>query len=549
MDERLARWVGVGFFFFYLLTASGREHYGDESRYLSMARNLLLHGKPQATIEYPDASGKMASASGYVWYPLGQSLLLLPFAAAEMAWKGSFPGAPEIASRLIILALPAAQCATMTALLFLLIRMGGAAGSAAGRRGALSRKAALAMAMAAGFATQLWPAASTLYADTSGAFFIVVAVWCLARFRLLKLEARWLVLAAAAAAFACLCKNPFALACPALAIYGLWELVGRYKRDGVRNVWRAALVLLLCAIPFLAVAGVQLWYNWLRYGSVWRFGYEAHAQTNQFGYSTPLVVGLYGLFLSSGRSFFLYSPPCLLALVGARRFARKLPAEAALVAGVCVPLILFYAKWWAWYGGWEWGARFFIFMIPLLMWMSAPAWQWLDRRVLPSAARRWRLAACGLLLAASIFVQLMGVLIHPKIYWQMLVQEVSIFKRPVFEKGVWEPRDDALLAHFVPDFNPVSAHAWLVWATWNQDRLSESELLARCPWRGLNEEWTPRSVKPYLGFNIWFCSEWRRADGTRVGTAAAALLFAALCALCFGNLFRLLRLRDEFRPG
>jgi hypothetical protein len=413
--------------------------------------------------------------------------------------------------------------------LFLLLRLSGEAAVAL----RLSRRTAAFVAVATGLATQMWPSASTLYADNSAAFLVALALWSLVRMRLRRASDAGFLLAAVAAAVACLCTNNLVLACPALAIYGLAELNAR-RRAGALPAGRLAGLIVLAALPFLAVAAVQLWYNHARYGSVWDSGYGRHPQVSALGFSTPLLVGLYGIFLSSGRSLFLYSPLCLLALAGARPFARRLPRETALVLGAAVPLVVFYAKWWAWHGGWEWGGRFYLFLIPLLMWVSAPAWRWMDR--LDHPARRWRLWGLGALVAVSLFVQGLGVLVHPGWFWAMQASEVATLPHSRFEKGVWEIRDEAPLAHFVPEFSPVAGHAWLVWATLNRDRLSESRLAEGCPWRLLLRDWTPARVTPYLGFDLWFWTEWTRPRGWRVATVIFVVLLGASCVGCLKRL-------------
>ena len=302
-----------------------------------------------------------------------------------------------------------------------------------------------------------------------------------------------------------LCKNVFFLACPAFVAYGCWAVMERQRKGELIASRKLIYLIVMIALPFFLVAASQLWYNNFRYGSVWLSGYH-ETRDEKFGFATPLLVGLYGIFLSAGRSLFLYSPPCILAFGGISRFLKKAPAETSLIAGASLPVVLAYAKWWSWNGGWEWGTRFYLFLVPLLMLVSVPAWSWIDQR-LSLWQRTVRQTMLVLLIAASLGVQTLGLLIHPAAYWVLTARELNVLRRPVYQTGVWEIRDDMPLAHFVPEFSPLAAHAWMVWATMNRHRLDDTELATSAPWYSLNPEWRPRNVRPYLGFDLWFVAD------------------------------------------
>jgi len=370
----------------------------------------------------------------------------------------------------------------------------------------------------------MWPASRTLFADTSAALLLTFAIYSLVRFRLTNAGAGWVLSAAWSAALAVLCKTVFILAAPALAAYGVFAVMRRNREQPLSYKSLVSLTIL----AFVLVVITQLWYNHYRYGSIWLSGYHERRE-GEFGFSTPLFAGLYGIFFSSGRSLFLYSPPCLLALFGARKFLNWARKEMGLVAGAALPLVFAYAKWWAWDGGWEWGNRFHLFLIPLLMWLGAPAWQWLDRRSLPAIVRRVRLVLLVALIAASIYVQGLGLLIRPDASWEMVgSDEMSILVHRGYEKGVWDIRDNMLLIHFVPEFSPLAAHHWLIWATWNSSRLDDAALAAAAPWYSLNPKWAPKNVRPYLGFDLWFIEPWVSEETVAL---AAIIVIAAFLAV------------------
>jgi hypothetical protein len=528
-DVRVALWLGLALFFLYLLTTPAHQPYGDEEKYLAVAENILTRGSPAITSR---ADGQLHEVISYSKFALGQSLLILPFVAAALLARETLSPTLAFIPQMLTGAFPALESAAVCSLLFLLIRLLARFGSDL----ALSLRVAVVVAGVTGVATQIWPSSHTYYADNSTAFLLTFTTYALVRFRLTDAGPGWLVAAAWVAALMVLCKNLFFLACPAFVAYGCWAAMERQKKGKPITNRKLIYLIVMIALPFFLVATLQLWYNDLRYGSVWLSGYH-QTRDERFGFATPLLVGLYGIFFSAGRSLFLYSPPCILGFAGLSRFLKRAPAETSLIAGASLPVVLAYAKWWSWHGGWEWGTRFYLFLLPLLMLLSMPAWCWIDQP-LSIVWRRIRQTMLALLIVASLGVQTLGLLIHPAAYWVLTARELHVLRRPVYQTGVWEIRDDMPLAHFVPEFSPLAAHVWMVWATMNRHRLDDTELATSAPWYSLNPEWRPQNVRPYLGFDVWFVAD---APETGLGkdiplgyvviTVAALVAMVVLCVL------------------
>jgi hypothetical protein len=110
---------------------------------------------------------------------------------------------------------------------------------------------------------------------------------------------------------------------------------------------------------FLAIAA-HSFINYLKYGSFLKSGYGNEA------FSTSLIYGFYGLLFSSGRGFFIYSPPMILAFFCIARFWKKHPLAAALIVFAALIRLYLFAKWWGWHGGLSWGPRYIIPLVPLL---------------------------------------------------------------------------------------------------------------------------------------------------------------------------------------
>lgn len=115
--------------------------------------------------------------------------------------------------------------------------------------------------------------------------------------------------------------------------------------------WKKSwLPIALGTIPGLLLVAVS---NYARTGSPLTSGYEQ-------GFTGSILVGLYGLLLSSGKSLFLFSPLMALYPVAAVKLWRE-PRRRRFVLWTLVLLsaqLLLYAKWWDWSGDDAWGPRF-----------------------------------------------------------------------------------------------------------------------------------------------------------------------------------------------
>ncbi|MEW6268081.1 MAG: hypothetical protein AB1689_02140, partial [Thermodesulfobacteriota bacterium] len=147
------------------------------------------------------------------------------------------------------------------------------------------------------------------------------------------------------------------LASPAILLYA----AARHLRDDLRAGVLGRNVLAL-AVPLGLAGAVAAMHNYLRFGHVLLFD-EPGTQA----FNASLAVGAYGLLLSSGRGLFLYSPPLVAGLCGMPQLARRRPAEAALLAGVALPLLAGYAVYAHWDGGLCWGPRYLAPLVPLLL--------------------------------------------------------------------------------------------------------------------------------------------------------------------------------------
>jgi hypothetical protein len=158
-------------------------------------------------------------------------------------------------------------------------------------------------------------------------------------------------------------NTPAAL--PALVLVVLVRIVQTHRL-------RYSLVVVLA----LALIGAE---NWMRRGSPLATNYEN-------GFTEPFLIGLLSILFSFGKGLLFFAPGLLLPLrrvladwasgPGVRstplrtsqeeresseeRTRRLLGTTHLLWMVFLGGLVLVYARWWAWYGGWFWGPRFFL---------------------------------------------------------------------------------------------------------------------------------------------------------------------------------------------
>ena len=135
------------------------------------------------------------------------------------------------------------------------------------------------------------------------------------------------------------------------SLIGLGLVVLRY----VTLKQRVKYLLVLIAAVVLILAE-----SWIRRGSPFNSGYGKQP------FDTPFFLGLISILFSFGKGLIFFAPALLLPvknsilkLQGENK--EKLYTAYTLWIWFLVGLILVYSSWWAWYGGWFWGPRFFLF--------------------------------------------------------------------------------------------------------------------------------------------------------------------------------------------
>jgi hypothetical protein len=176
-----------------------------------------------------------------------------------------------------------------------------------------------------------------------------------------KRDLRWtLILSGAAFGGAISVRTASAVYLPAFIIYFMVDTLNERTefKAIAHSIARKVAQFSAGILPFV---GLLLWHNYLRFHNIWQTGYEGQ------GFTTPLSVGLAGFLLSPGRSLFLFSPLVALGIISLWRLRENWPAITAFIITASIVALVFYGMWWSWHGGWCWGPRFLVPLVPFLI--------------------------------------------------------------------------------------------------------------------------------------------------------------------------------------
>jgi hypothetical protein len=301
-----------------------------------------------------------------------------------------------------------------------------------------------------------------------------------------------------------------------------------YRRGDVDRVWRALPLVLLIFAEFAAIA---LWHNWLKTGSIWDSGY----QIKNGVFSGDLFAGLYGLLFSTGKSAFLYSPPLVLAVVGAREAWRRERALTLFIGSIIVESLLFNAKFRHWHADYCWGPRHLTAITPLAMLLAFP---WLPE-ALARGRVRLRQLALATVVTLGVGVQLLGA----SIYWDHYIRVLIAVKETTGAGGWFQ--EHLSHGHYIPVFSPLRGQAWLLSHVVRND----PQLDRDPPWKSLmpapvqlQEAWTR------VRLDWWLLEFLGNEPRDRRPKVAAVLLALMVSSTAASGLWALRRPRSRQRP-
>lgn len=185
------------------------------------------------------------------------------------------------------------------------------------------------------------------------------------------------------------------------------------------------------------------------------------------GFTYPFVLGIFAILLSFGKGLVYFMPGLLLPV--RRRLADAEVGDSGTVFRAYVLWLLFlaglvvaYASWWAWYGGFYWGPRFFLIgVFPASLALAAA----LSYRRASALADLATLAV----LALSIWVAASGSVFHDALPWMcyqgdqerealcLFVPELSQLWYPLIARPHLSVGQLAYLAYFAVVFGYLAA--------------------------------------------------------------------------------------------
>ncbi|MFL6196825.1 MAG: hypothetical protein ACJ75H_21760 [Thermoanaerobaculia bacterium] len=188
------------------------------------------------------------------------------------------------------------------------------------------------------------------------------------------------------------------------------------------------------AFPFLAaglpIAAFNLLYNLSFYDSVLG-GYSDVAQNHLT--LSGMLQGTAGLLVSPNRGLLIYTPAALLGIFGLARAFRKPRCPLLIVFGLAaVAHLLLAGSFRLWHGGWSFGPRYLVDILPILGLAGTEMWPRLGR------------AGKGLAWAAllgSVLVQLNGAVCYPASRWNLRMGDQ-------LEQGAWDWENFSLWQDF-----------------------------------------------------------------------------------------------------
>jgi hypothetical protein len=292
----------------------------------------------------------------------------------------------------------------------------------------LNKKISLILTLIYGLSTTAWVYAKWDQAEPLSTLFILYTSYSLYKFKLTK-NGKYLYLAGCSFGMAIATKYYPIILFPAICIYLILVSTSGYHKVSWKD-WGKFL------LPLIPIIILLLVYNWLRFGNPIKTNYVFRAGRIDFR-PEYIYAGFYGLLFSAGKGFFFYNPITSFSLIGVRRFYEKYKDECVFFLIVIFTFLIFFASFLNWAGGYCWGPRHLLAIVPFLILITGMAIQELWKKYI------FRLFFY-FLLAYGVFVQFLGILVHLQHFYGSVMQDQS-----------WQWT-------YFPFFSPIIGNFWVI---------------------------------------------------------------------------------------
>ncbi len=333
------------------------------------------------------------------------------------------------------------------------------------------------------FATLAWPYSRTFFREPLTTLAYLLAFYGLLRHRPPAPRSLfWPALTGTALGLAITTKQISVAVVPSLILLAVLYEWGRPGKRAVPAGDRTGRLgaALAAAIPLAIILLLGQLYSRTTLAGVEVFARDIVDYTTnpQLSQSVPLRMwrAALGLTVSPYKGLFWYSPVLVLGLAGAVPLVKRRFWEGLAFLIVLAVHLIGYSRYNYWSGGVAWGSRYMLPVVPFLVLLAAPIWQWLTRdhagdttgmeedgksavrqslRAQPVLDVVLRVLAVGLL-AVSVLVQVLGVSVDLRTYeLRFLLDEAKI----------WGGIGEAIEARYMnPAYSPVLGHLRLLFS-------------------------------------------------------------------------------------
>jgi hypothetical protein len=436
-------WLFGAIAFMYLFSTSRERPWGDATPIWEVADSIVQRHNIYAKTRWPMALPNGKNGKLYGLAPLLQCAIHIPGAAVQRGISTRWPAYWQVTWRFTSHLAPTLLGTLACVLFFGLCRRLG-----------MRPVPAAASTLALAFSTSVWVYSRYPYSETlqlacfTGFFTKLLDVRENPTWRQAVVLGVWIGLLVNA-------KPVFLLSGIGAGLFLMWEL---------RRNWRAlllvALVSMASAFPFGAA---YLYYNYVRWGSIYSTGYGL-AFAGSGVSSAPIGVlhespwvGLFGMFLSPGKSIFLYCPPLFLALLGFIRFTKRFRTVVLAMVLTIFPGLYLHAQMISWAGDYAWGPRYMTFALAVLLLPAGFLLQ--DLLDKASSLRRW----LGMAFFAAVFISGVAVTyLGNAIYWDHFIRVQT--EATQFWLGMPNQKGDGISTPGLPCpvcFETIYALQWL----------------------------------------------------------------------------------------